>query len=85
MTRFDAAFDPDHVIADLDGRLWVLRRTTPRDADRRATYDVIDRHGAIVDRVRVPVGTTVLGFGRSVVYTTQQTAGGIRILRGPIR
>jgi hypothetical protein len=48
--------------ADAEGNLWV--RTIPtRQIPGGPVYDVINRNGALADRVQLPVNTTILGFG----------------------
>jgi len=50
------------VRADLDGNVWV--RTIPtRKIEGGPVYDVINRDGKLIDRVQVPVGRTIIGFG----------------------
>ena len=52
--------------ADMDGNLWV--RTTKGVAGG-SVYDVINSKGELVDRVQVPTGRSILGFGKGgVVY-----------------
>lgn len=53
---------------DLDARLWILPRTSLGAGDG-LLYDVINRKGEIVERVRFPKGYTLAGFGaHGVVY-----------------
>ena len=54
--------------ADADGNAWV--RTIPTKAYAGGPiYDVINSKGELVDRVQVPVGRTIIGFGKGgVVY-----------------
>ena len=48
--------------ADMDGNLWI--RTIPTKAiSGGPVYDVINRQGGLVDRVQVPSGRTIIGFG----------------------
>lgn len=50
------------VRADREGNLWI--RTTAAPTEAGATvWDVVDRKGALVDRVQVPGGRQVVGFG----------------------
>jgi hypothetical protein len=50
------------VRADLDDNLWV--RTIPtRQIAGGPVYDVVNRKGELIDRVQVPVNTTILAFG----------------------
>jgi hypothetical protein len=58
------------VRADADGNVWI--RTIPTKAIAGGpVYDVINRKGELVERVQVPVGRTITGFGPGgVVYLT---------------
>jgi hypothetical protein len=64
------AFTANATRADLDGNLWI--RTTAMRAGTVAggpIYDVVDSKGALVDRIQVPAGRLVVGFGKTgVVY-----------------
>jgi hypothetical protein len=63
--------------ADADGNLWV-RTTAKRDnAIGGSIYDVIDHEGMLVDRVQVPPGRQVIGFGKGqVVYMAARDNAG---------
>jgi hypothetical protein len=65
--------------ADADNRLWIR----PREAKRTGggpIYDVVNRHGELVDRVQLPNGRTLLGFGpNGIVYMLVRDAGAARI------
>src|SRR5207248_1451274 len=56
--------------ADADNRLWI--RPKPLAGAPRGggpVYDVVDRTGALIDRVQLPAGRTLAGFGLGgVVY-----------------
>ena len=57
-----------NVRADGDGNIWVLTIPT-RGIAGGPVYDVINGKGELVDRVQVPAGRTVVGFGSGgVVY-----------------
>ncbi len=57
-----------NVRADGDGNIWVLTIPT-RGIAGGPVYDVINAKGELVDRVQVPAGRTVIGFGSGgVVY-----------------
>jgi hypothetical protein len=50
------------VKADLDDNLWI--RTIPtHQISGGPVYDVVNRKGELIDRVQLPVNTTMLGFG----------------------
>ena len=56
------AFGLGSVRADLQNRIWV-RTTAPTGPAGGSIYDVIDRTGKRVDRVRVPANATIAGCG----------------------
>jgi hypothetical protein len=59
--------------------LWV---NTPLPfTDKSSQYDVLDGAGALIARVRVPSGETVVGFGRGFLYTTRLDADDLMYLR----
>jgi len=62
--------------ADADGNLWVLTiPTKPQPAG--SVYDVINGKGEVTERVLIPEGRTVLGFGPGgVVYLAKRTTEG---------
>ncbi|MFL5606763.1 MAG: hypothetical protein ACJ8AD_09990 [Gemmatimonadaceae bacterium] len=78
---YKPVFGPGGVRADADARVWV--RTIPtRPTPGGAIYEVIDRTGKVVDRVQVPTGTTIIGFGPGgVVYLGMRDASGIHLQR----
>jgi hypothetical protein len=55
-------FVPRSTRVDLDDRIWLLERAN-LGSKAPLVYDVIDRSGQIVDRVRMPPNAAVLGFG----------------------
>jgi sugar lactone lactonase YvrE len=64
------------VRADASGNIWV--RTIPtRQVPGGPVYDVINREGKLIDRVQVPEGRTITGFGAdgSVYLVTRDTTG----------
>ena len=74
------AFSNGSVRADADGKLWV-RIMSPKPASG-PEYDVIDRMGKLVDRVVLPVGTTIAGFGAGgTVYLGVRDASGVHVVR----
>lgn len=55
--------------ADADGNLWILPTTSAQSKAGELVYDVVDNRGAIKERVRVPNGRSIAGFGKGgVVY-----------------
>jgi hypothetical protein len=72
--------------ADMDGNLWV--RTSATRASSVAAgpiYDVINRKGEVVDRVQVPAGRSIIGFGKGgVVFMTARDERGTWVERTKI-
>lgn len=56
-------------IADLDGNVWVLTTTTAQSQHGELIYDVLNPAKGLFERVRMPVGRSIAGFGKGgVVY-----------------
>jgi hypothetical protein len=64
--------------ADRDDNLWI--RTTqirPNAIGAGTIYDVIDRHGVLVDRIEIPAGRTIVAFGKGgVIYMAARDDSG---------
>lgn len=71
--------------ADADGNIWVLTiPTKPQPAG--SVYDVINGTGEVTERVLIPAGRTILGFGPGgVVYLAERTATSTKIERATVR
>jgi hypothetical protein len=68
---------------DLDGNLWV-RTTAVRSGAVNAgpIYDVINRKGEVVERIQVPAGRSIIGFGPGgIVYMQARDERGAWIER----
>jgi len=76
------AFRQGSVRADSDGNLWI-RTTAPTDAG--PIYDVINGKGELIDRVKLPFGRVISGFGPGVVYLGVQDEKGARLEMARIR
>ncbi len=62
-------FRPGAAIADRDGNLWILPRTTSQSKNGELVYDVVNPKQGFVQRVRLPLGRSIAGFGKGgVVY-----------------
>jgi hypothetical protein len=54
---------------DRDGNLWILPRSTSLSKAGELVYDVVNPKGGLIQRVRLPQGRTIAGFGKGgVVY-----------------
>jgi hypothetical protein len=69
------------VRADEDGNLWI--RTNPvRRVPGGAVYDIVNRQGELVDRLQLPQGYNLIGFGKGkVVYRGMRDSAGIHLAR----
>jgi hypothetical protein len=76
---------PGAVRADADGNLWI-RTIPPRPAPGGPVYDVVSRKGELTDRIQLPPGYTLAGFGKGkVVYLSMRDQGGIKLARVRLR
>jgi hypothetical protein len=81
---YKPVFGPNSVRSDADGRLWI--RTIPTKAVAGVVYEVIDRSGKLVDRVLVPSGSVIVGFGPGgVVYMGMRDAAGVHVQRAVLK
>ncbi len=76
------AFRQNSIRSDTDGNLWV-RTTMPSGAG--AVYNVINGNGRLVDRVKLPFGRVISGFGPGVVYMGVLDVVGARLEVARIR
>ena len=73
------------VRADADGNLWI-RTVQPRPVPGGPVMDIVSRQGELVDRLQLPQGYAVVGFGKGkVVYLSMRDAQGIRLARVVLR
>lgn len=67
------------VRADLDGNVWILPATSSLAADPTVgnVYDVVNRRGEVFQRVRLPLGYALVGFGANgTIYLRYSPARG---------
>jgi len=78
-------FSGGAVRADADGNLWI--RTIPsKPIQGGQVYDVVSRQGELVDRLQLPQGYAVVGFGKGrVVYLSMRDQTGIHLARVVLR
>ncbi len=66
--------------ADADNNLWIRPRLLKPTPGAGLIYDIVNRKGELVDRVQLPVGRTILGFGKGrIVYLSVRDAGSMKI------
>lgn len=79
------AFTATSARPDADANLWI-RTTTPGAQAGNVVYDVINSQGVLVDRVDVPKGMSIVGFGKGgVVYLSQREGYGFRVLKASVK
>jgi hypothetical protein len=79
-------FDQGAARADVDGNLWVRTSARRAGAIGGQIYDVIDGTGKLIDRLQLPAGRQVVGFGKGgVVYLKARDATGAWIERASRR
>jgi hypothetical protein len=70
-------FSPGAARGDMDGNLWIR---TSKVVSGGSEYDVINTKGEIVDRVLMPAGRVIAGFGRDgIVYMGVREEKGVRL------
>ena len=80
MQDYLPAFSAGAVRADADGNLWIRTSTVSKGL---YVYDVVNSAGQLIDRVQLPAGRTIAGFGKEgVVYlAVRDGAAGVRLER----
>ena len=74
-------FPQGSVRADRDGNLWI-RANQMKPVAGGPVFDIVSPKGELVDRIQLPSGYAVAGFGKDkVVYLTSRDAAGIHIAR----
>jgi hypothetical protein len=75
------AFSAGAVRGDADGNVWV-RTTAVRQGSAGPIYDVINRRGELIERIQIPAGRQIVGFGKGgIVYMTARDNSGVWIER----
>lgn len=82
---YKPAFFAGSARADTQGNLWI--RTIPTTAIAGGpVYDVINRQGQLVDRVQIPAGRTIVGFGADgAVYLSGRENNAAFVERARVR
>jgi hypothetical protein len=73
--------------ADADNRAWIRPKPTPGGPrGGGAVYEIVDRSGVLVDRVQLPAGRTLVGFGPDgAVYLTSRDGNVTKLERRSAR
>ncbi|MDQ8164475.1 MAG: hypothetical protein P3A28_01785 [Gemmatimonadota bacterium] len=70
------------VRGDADGNVWIR---TSHVYDGGSVYDIVNSKGMLTDRVLLPAGRVIAGFGPGVVYMGFRDGEGVRLEAAPIR
>ncbi len=70
-------FDPDRVLVDRRGTLWVGR---PADNGQPARYDRFDTNGTSLPAIELPAGRRIVAFGSSAIYVIAESELGLQHL-----
>jgi hypothetical protein len=71
--------------ADPQGNVWILPSTSAQSG-AGLLYDLVNRKGEVFQRVRLPVGRALEGFGANgAIYMTSHDPGGARLERARLR
>jgi hypothetical protein len=82
---YKPAFFAGSTKADAQGNLWI--RTIPtKKIEGGPVYDVVNRKGELVDRVQVPLNSSIAGFGQDgSVYLAVQNGGTFHLEKAKLR
>jgi len=69
------------VHGDLDGNVWIETRAPQNGSE----YDVVNRNGLLIDRVKLAPGQTIVAFGPGVAYVVSEEAWGQSVARVELR
>jgi hypothetical protein len=75
-------FTAGAVRGDLDGNVWIR---TSNVYSGGSVYDIVNAKGELTDRVLLPAGRVIAGFGPGVVYMGFRDGAGVRLEMAPIR
>lgn len=71
--------------ADADGNIWI-HTNPPKPVPGGLIYDIVNAQGEMIDRLQLPPGYTLVGFGKGkVVYLSMRDAKGIHLARVRLR
>jgi hypothetical protein len=73
-------------LADMDNRLWILPTTSKQSNAGELVYDVVSTKGEMIERVRLPLGRYIVGFGRNgaVYMAAGDTRNGFTVERSTL-
>jgi len=84
MPDYRPAFSAGATHADADGNLWIRTSSVFNGAQ---VYDIVNSRGQLVDRVQLPAGRTIAGFGKdgSIYLAVRDGTVGVRLEKARTR
>lgn len=79
LSDYESALGNGAVMADQNGRLWILPRNR-RSATTGLVYDIVGKEGSLVDRVRLPKDWALVGFGLDDTVFVARVEKGVAFL-----
>jgi hypothetical protein len=77
-------FAPAGMVADSEDNLWI-QNYSPARTGGGIVYDVVNRKGALVDRVELPPGASLLAFTPGFAFLRMTAGNGVTIEKARIR
>lgn len=85
MPDYKPPITQNSVRADADGNLWI-RVVQLRPVPGGTIYDIVNRAGVLFDRIQIPPGYQIAGFGAGkIVYLSIRDATGLHLARVRLR
>ena len=79
-------FNASSTRGDADGNLWVRTNPMRPRLGGGPVFDVISREGKLIDRIELPAGYSIAGFGPGkVVYLTMRDSKGLHLAKVRLR
>jgi len=78
------AFAPGGMLADAEDNAWI-ENYSPVRSGGGIVYDVVNRRGALIDRVELPPGSSLLAFTPGFVFLRMPAGNGAAIVKARIR
>lgn len=76
---FRPVFLSGFAIGDAQGNVWVRERPEPLSSD--PVYDVVDRGGKLIDRIRLPDNVKLVGFGPNTAYVMRRSGNTMELAK----
>ena len=78
------AFAPEGMVSDSDGNVWI-QNYSPARPGGGIVYDVVNKKGALIDRVELPAQTNLLAFMPGFAFLRVVDGKGVAIAKVRVR